>query len=427
MRRTLPLFLTLLLALPAAAQDKLTLTLTAGKKDLRDCPVTVPVQISPKHAGKVNVVLTNDDLELAGQLTAPGLLADVPDTSSTHLTRELHFILPALKAGASTTLTVDLTKAPEGDAFGVVQGKDRTYLFQASRANDAKRPALTYMRPKFDDSSKDRRNETYKVFHHVHDPVDGKILTNGGYLEPPKGTKKLLFPHHRGLMFAFNRISYAGGKKKADTWHATTGDAHQEDAGQVQQSGGKVLARHQVKVDWYANKETFAKENRELTVYDLKGGWLIEFASRLKSNVGPIKLDGDPQHAGFQFRASNLVAENSAKQTYYIRPDGKDKPGSYRNWPGNKNHVDLPWHVMSFVLDGQRYSVCYLNHPTNPRESRFSERDYGRFGCYFAYDLTADRPLKVNYRVWVQRGEMTPEQAQALHDAFAHPPTVAVK
>ena len=33
---------------------------------------------------------------------------------------------------------------------------------------------------------------------------------------------------------------------------------------------------------------------------------------------------------------------------------------------------------MSFVLDGKRYSVVYLDHPDNPKEARQSERTYGR-------------------------------------------------
>jgi hypothetical protein len=82
---------------------------------------------------------------------------------------------------------------------------------------------------------------------------------------------------------------------------------------------------------------------------------------------------------------------------------------------------------MSFVLDGKRYTVAYLNHPTNPGEQRYSERSYGRFGCYFTYDLTEKNPLVVRYRVWLQEGEMTASQVQALWTAFAHPPAVTVK
>ena len=53
----------------------------------------------------------------------------------------------------------------------------------------------------------------------------------------------------------------------------------------------------------------FAKELREITVYHVPDGRLIEFASRLESVIGTVKLDGDPQHAGFHFRAAQEVAD----------------------------------------------------------------------------------------------------------------------
>src|SRR5262249_51272230 len=154
-------------------------------------------------------------------------------------------------------------------------------------------------------------------------------------------------------------------------------------------------------------KEVFAKEERELTVYHVPGGILVEFASRLKSAAGKVHLDGDPQHAGFHFRAADAVARKSAKQTYFLRPDGAGKPGATRNSdPKTKTGpVNLPWDAMCFVLGGQRYTVASLDRPDTPKEARFSERDYGRFGSYFVYALT-DKPLDLKYRIWLQKGEM---------------------
>ena len=88
--------------------------------------------------------------------------------------------------------------------------------------------------------------------------------------------------------------------------------------------------------------------------------------------------------------------------------------------------ASLDQHVI-FTLDDQRYTTCYLNHPSNPKETRFSERDYGRFGAYFEHDVTPDQPLIVNYRLWLQMGEMTPDQAIALRAAFASPAKYVVK
>ena len=175
-------------------------------------------------------------------------------------------------------------------------------------------------------------------------------------------------------------------KQKADTWHAMPGDTHQEHEKVLRQEEGAVLGRHRVLVRWHgAKNDVFALEERELTVYNVPGGTLVEFASKLKTAGGKVKLDGDPQHAGFQFRAANAVAEKTAKQTYYLRPDGKGALGATCNWdPKTKEGpVNLPWDAMSFVLGDKRYTVAYLNSSKNPKESRFSERDYGRFGCYF--------------------------------------------
>src|SRR5262249_6384697 len=162
---------------------------------------------------------------------------------------------------------------------------------------------------------------------------------------------------------------------------------------------------------------------------NVPGGHLIEFASRVHSTVGPVKLDGDPQHAGFHFRADNEVAAKTKNQTYFLRPDGTGKPGETRNWDPKtkKGPVNLPWNVMSFVLGGQHYTVAYLDKPTNPKEARFSERDYGRFGSYFEYDLTEQKPLTIDYRVWLQRGEMTGPEVAARSEDFVKPVAVTLK
>jgi hypothetical protein len=78
------------------------------------------------------------------------------------------------------------------------------------------------------------------------------------------------------------------------------------------------------------------------------------------------------------------------------------------------------------VLGDKRYTAVYLDHPKNPKPARYSERDYGRFGSYFAADVEPDKPLIVNYRLWLQEGEMTVEQANALSRQFVEPATATV-
>jgi hypothetical protein len=234
-----------------------------------------------------------------------------------------------------------------------------------------------------------------------------------------------LYPHHRGLFYGFNRISYGDGKQ-ADTWHCGRGES-QVHTGLVASEAGPVLGRHQVRIDWHGqDRKVFAREVREMTVYNVPGGTMIEFASRLQTAAGKVKLDGDPQHAGFQFRASQDVPDKTAALTYYVRPDGKDQPGSLRNWPDDPRQENLPWHAMSIVLGEKRYTIAYLDKPTNPKPARYSERDYGRFGSYFEYELDEEHPLDVNYRLWLVEGEMTVEDVTRLSRNFREPPCVRI-
>src|SRR5207302_6702383 len=128
---------------------------------------------------------------------------------------------------------------------------------------------------------------------------------------------------------------------------------------------------------WHGpDKAVFAEEERTVTAKVRGGGVLVDWSSKLTSKVDqPIKLDGDPQHAGFHFRADNEVNEKSKKETYYLRTDGRGTPGDTRNWdPKTKQGpVNLPWDAMSFIIDGKRYTAVYLDHPRNPQEPRLSE------------------------------------------------------
>ena len=396
----------------AAAGLDFKITVEAGQHDRTNTPVLAHLLV-PKERADVQVVELVDPAGkfVTGQLTPDGLFHLIGLAQGT-VRRELHFILPSLKKGESITYTLREATAKPSEQFAWhdTPGDYDDLTFGT-------RPVLRYMYKPLDDSSKEAREQTYKVYHHLFDPTGKQIVTKG-----PGGQ----YTHHRGLYFGFNRISYGGGKK-CDTWHCS-GDAFQSHDKFLAADAGAVLGRQRLEIGWHGvGKETFATEEREMTVYHIPGGQMVEFASRLRSNVGPVRLDGDPQHAGFQFRASNEVSEKTKAQTYYLRPDGQGKPGETRNWDAKKPDpkcANLPWNALSFVLGGQRYTAVYLDKPTNPKEARYSERDYGRFGSYFEYDLDTNKPLELNYRVWLQAGEMTAEQVKALSADFVESPKV---
>jgi hypothetical protein len=403
----------------SAAEMTVAFTVAAGEHDRANEPVRVPLLVKADFANVKQAKVTDaDGKEVAiGQLTPPDLLSKSLTAGADQKQRELHFILPELKKGQTLSLKVRLsTDAKDGTADGFVW-KDTAGEF--SELSLGKKPVLRYEYRALDDSTPQKREETFKVYHHLYSP-DGKRLVTKGIGG--------LYTHHRGMFYGFNKITYDG--KPVDIWHCT-GDTFQSHEKFLESEAGPVLGRHRIEIAWHGKgKEVFAKEEREMTVYNVPGGRLVEFASLLKTTGAAIKLDGDPQHSGFHFRADNEVADDKAKmKTIFIRPDGVGKAGEERNWDPKtkKGPVNLPWDAMSFVLGDQRFTTAHLDHPSNPKESRGSERTYGRIGNYFEYEVTEKQPLLVRYRIWLQEGQMTVEEVAAKSTAFVTPVEVKVK
>ncbi len=409
-------------ALPVLAKD-LTITVTAGKHDRTNVPVCVPLSLPKDLAGRTEAaVLAPDGVAHLAQLTSPSLMTESIAPAAGEARRDLHFVLPSLKAGDALTFTlssgpVTRTATPAVFAWKDAAPGETDLLYNGH-------PVLRYMHAAFDDSTKEKREQTFKVYHHLFAPA-GELITKG-----PGG----LYTHHRGLFYGFKATYGAGKGVTADTWHCPPPpnkmEAHLAHEKTLASEAGPLLGRHRVQIGWHGTgKERFAVEERELTVYAVPHGRLVEFASKLTPVKGAVKVDGDPQHAGFHFRASNEVADTTKGETYYLRPDGKDKPGATRNWdPKTKQGpVNLPWDAMSFVVGGKRYTAAYLDRPANPKEARSSERDYGRLGSYFVAEATEKKPLLVDYRLWLQEGEMTGAGVAAKSADFAEPAGATVK
>jgi hypothetical protein len=399
------------LALSAAvlpAQQSVKITVTGGKADLKDVIIKAPLPDDLKG----EIAVTNPDKStLASQVAPPSVL-------SASKGRELHILVPDVKAGQ----TLELTAAPRvrGKAKDKLPVMQWTVVDGMEQLEHGHRPLVRYFHKEFDPAlsqkGKEIANPTTKPYHHLF-AMDGKTLvtnSNAGQ-----------YPHHRGIFYGFNNISYDG--KKADIWHCRNGESTRHEKS-ISAEAENLFGRQLLQIGWFGQDgKKFADEQRELTVYPFANGALIDFASVLTTPLEKVRLDGDPQHAGFHFRANSAMEKNT-KETVFIRPDGKGKPGEEKNWDPKtkKGPVNLPWDAMSFVLDGERYTVVYLDHPDNPKEARQSERCYGRIGTYFEYDLTKDKPLKVRYRLWFQPGEMTVEQCEELSRAFVSPPVVKV-
>src|SRR5260221_14677306 len=142
----------LLLALIPQQPATIQISVDAGSIDRKNTVVTVPVAIPDASAGATTAIL-----EDGSGKTLQGQIANG---------RELRFVLPDLKAGATATYKVtfirDLSKV------------DLTFAWK-DEANDfaelsvGKRPVLRYMYKGLDESSKEARTSTFKIYHHVYD------------------------------------------------------------------------------------------------------------------------------------------------------------------------------------------------------------------------------------------------------------------
>ena len=271
-------------------------------------------------------------------------------------------------------------------------------------------PVLRYMYG-FDGSTPQARDDTSKVYHHVFGPGTKTLIT--------KGTGGL-YPHHRGLFVGWRETSFAGGR--LDFWHCIKGE-HQRHHKLLAQTGDASQGSMTSEIHWNdANGKPVIIETRTVTARSGSVGnsWQIDWQTSLASERGRVTLDGDRQHAGFQFRAAQSVAESNGAR--YVRPSGF--PEQSEAFEGTDKdipplHVDLGWLAMTYSVDGRQYTVEYFEDPSLPKPSRYSERPYGRFGAFFKTTLEPDKPFELRYRLHVTSGPPpSREVIQKRYDEF---------
>ncbi|MDI1311099.1 DUF6807 family protein [Prosthecobacter sp.] len=229
-------------------------------------------------------------------------------------------------------------------------------------------------------STTEKHHATYKPYLHVFDATGATRLTKGPGFN---------FTHHRGIFVGFSKISYNG--KSYDRWHMKGGD-------QVVTKVTPGDSSFTAAIDWQGEtKEAFLTEERRFTfTAPAKPFYLgIDMTSAIKPASGEAEISGDPEHAGAQFRPSELV---DTKTTTYIFPG--------ENIDAHKVK-DLPWAAEVFTVEGRTFTVVILNHPDNPKETATSAyRDYGRFGMFPKGKATAEAPFKLHYQWLVAEGDV---------------------
>ena len=239
--------------------------------------------------------------------------------------------------------------------------------------------------------------DTCKVYHHVYAP-DGRLLSKGTGGE---------FPHHRGLFLGWNDVRCGG--ERFDFWHCSHGETQQHagfvDPGALSLQG---LGWQAAAIDWRDGKgRTLVRERRALRATALDAATTqLEVMVELASDE-PVRLRGDPQHSGHQFRALEEFAEPGAPPVRYVRP-ANARGGPDDVWTG------CAWIAAVLPLGSGPVTVLRVEDAGNPQPVRWSTRPYGRFGATFAVDLQPGAPQRFNWRYLVALGELDAARCEAL-------------
>ncbi len=248
------------------------------------------------------------------------------------------------------------------------------------------KPLLRYVYVR-DTSSKERDFDTAKVFAHVMAPGGEDTLTSGA--------GGALFPHHRGIFIGWNKIRH--NDQTHDLWHVR--DTVQKHIA-LEHGADDDSAFITATIHWIGKDgKPLIEEQRTMRLVDGDDAYaVIDVTSELTAVAGDLVLDGDPEHAGIQFRPAQEVGENkSAKYTFHA--DGVDPT----------KQEDLPWVACSFTIDGSQWTVQHISHPSNPTGARWSAyRDYGRFGPFPVIELAKGESRVLQFRFRITAGE-TPD------------------
>lgn len=304
--------------------------------------------------------------------------------------------LSALVAGSLTALSfaTPARAADAGFSFADTQGKHLDVLLDGKIVG-------RYMYA-LDRSTPEALNLTFKPFLHVFDAAGKAPITKGAEGGP--------FPHHRGIYVGWNKIGFEG--KTYDRWHLRDKGATVHTKF-VDQKASADEATFTSVVKWEGGNpdQTVLEEHRTMTFRraPAPGRIIIDLTTKLSAVNGDVKLDGDPEHAGIQYRPA---AEVSTKDSVYTFPGENADPTKQK---------DFAWVGLTYTLDGVKHSVVNIASPTNPKDTRWSAyRDYGRFGAFPVVDIKKGESATIKHRFLIADGEMPPAAyVQQQADQFA--------
>lgn len=381
-----------------AALIKVTVTAT---HDARDVPVSVvlPKDFKDFYNGPI-----------AGQVLAAQ--SETADNGQTRLT----FIAPDLKAGEKRSFFVE-TEVPLKPDQGVElkhEGANVDFLVNGK------------LFTRYDTTT--GPNKPY--FYPLMAPTGGQIVRHWPVEKVEGETND--HPHHRGMWFTHGKVN------GTDFWTEVGKVGKTIHTGYGEVRGGPVYGLMQSRTDWVKPDGTKTAEDvRDVRVYNLNSGTLMDFSVTVKAIGGPLVF-GDTKEGSFGLRLADSMRVAVEK--------GKTAEGHILNAQGDKDAKtwgkSAAWCDYYGPVDGKTVGVAIFDDPKNPRHpTTWHVRDYGLFAANpfglhdfdkknaeGAGDLTVPEGQTVTfrYRLFFHNGSSEEANVPQMAQAFAAPPVATV-
>ncbi len=249
------------------------------------------------------------------------------------------------------------------------------------------------------------------VFHTVFHVLDGRRATHPLAGEDAGGDS----PGAWKIQYGFERASVGAARST---------DVLQQHVRTLSEEAGKFIGRHNIRIDWIGHladkRVTIAREERQVTVKDYRArnhsiAMWIDFASTLHPAEGPVKLDGAAGAAGFRFVPSLDAGTVPEKRE------------------------SAAWRAITFVSERSTYTAVCISQSGNPPPPKQSAQPAGpsgaaartgappEIGFRFSAECTAQKPLQVHYRLWIQGGRMPTEEIASLANDLLEPIRIEVE
>ena len=262
--------------------------------------------------------------------------------------------------------------------------------------------------------------QTYKPHLFPLRAADGTIVTRGYPTIKDVPGESRDHPHHRGLWFAHGDVN------GYDFWSADPGaPTHGKKCSIVLEKVGKITSGKKsgtltATFAWKGEGgDTLLIETRTMTFYSDPQMRMFDFDSTL-SPQQEVKF-GDTKEGMFAIRLAPWLEEVQPKGIDSPKRTGKlvnsaNKSGEKNTWGKRADWVDD-----SGEVDGKKYGVAVLDHPSNPRYPAYWHvRGYGLlavnvFGVHdFEGNASGDgsltirpgQPLRFRYRIVIHPGDV---------------------